>query len=72
MTFEQEQDLIKRVKALEDNSIRLNMLPSSKENLKNALFEGFVQADKEAAADANTSYIEIIWKNKSIKVPYSI
>ena len=53
MTFEQEQDLIKRVGDLERESIKINMVPSSKENLKNALFEGYVQADKEAAIDAN-------------------
>lgn len=79
MTSEQEEILIKRVidlenlvKTLMSKSIQINMNPTEKENLKNALFEGFIQPDKEAAKDANISYLKVIWKNRAINIPYYV
>jgi hypothetical protein len=79
MTSEEEQNLIKRVRDLEDliktlvkKSIQVNMDPTDKENIKNALFEGFVQPDKETTKDANISYLKVIWKNRTINIPYYV
>ncbi len=68
-----QQDILNRLTELENRSIKLEMQLTAKENLKNALFEGYFQSDKaEVAADANTPYLKVIWKNKIIYIPYFI
>lgn len=79
MTSEQENILIKRVESLESlvkdlltKSIQINMNPTEKENLKNAILDGYVQSDQETTKSATQSYLKVIWKNKIINIPYDI
>ena len=71
MTPEQEQLLLQRVADLEKRSIQIYMQPTEKENIKNALFDGYFQSDQTVpSVSATTPYLKVIWKNKIIYIPY--
>lgn len=73
MTPEQEAQLFKRLEELEKKVIRVNLLPTERENIKNALFEGYFQNNNAApTADGSTPYLKVVWKNKIIYIPYYV
>jgi hypothetical protein len=76
MTLEEQKqfdNLLRRVKELEDKSIQINLKPEDKENIKNNIFEGYLHSDKTATNnDADTPYLKLIWKGKVIYIPFYI
>ena len=71
--LQQFNDLKNRVEKLEKKSIQPNLNPTEKENTKNALFEGYNQADQTEPARSGTApYLKVVWKNKIIYIPYYI
>ena len=73
MTPEQEAQLLKRVAELEKKSIQVNMSPTERENIKNALFDGFYQSSNTAGTVAvDAPYLEVKWKDKIIYIPYYV
>ena len=71
MSPEQEAQLLQRVADLEEKSIQIYMQPTEKENIKNALFDGYFQSDQTVpAVSATAPYLKVIWKNKIIYIPF--
>jgi hypothetical protein len=70
MNEETIKQLTERITKLEQSQIQNQMIPESKEQLKNALFENVFQSDKTIpAVDADTPYLKVIWKNKILYIP---
>ena len=64
------KQLTERITKLEQSQIKIQMTLETKEQMKNALFEGFYQSDKTIpAVDADTPYLKVIWKNKILYIP---
>ena len=72
MTKEEEQLLLKRIEDLEKKVIQVNLEPTEKENVKNAIFESFIENNSATAKSDSTAYLKVIWKNKIIYIPYYI
>lgn len=71
ITDKQFNDLKEQVDNLEKKSIKFPMELTEKENIKNAIFNGYYQSDQTiptVAADA--PYLKVVWKNKIIYIPF--
>ena len=67
------EELEKRIKKLEDAQIKVQMSLESKEQMKNAMFDGFYQSNITAGTTVTTApYIKMVWKNKIIYIPYYV
>jgi len=70
MNEELIKNLTERIDALEKASIKVQMTPESKEQMKNGLFENIFQSDKTTpAVSATEPYLKVIWKNKIYYLP---
>jgi hypothetical protein len=69
--LQEVDNLKKRVEELEKKAIQVNLSPTEKENIKNALFEGYFQSDQTVPnVSATAPYLKVIWKNKLIYIPF--
>jgi len=72
------QDLLQRIRILEEQvkdlqqrSIRINLEPREKENIKNAFFSQIKQSDQTVPTiSASVPYLKVIWKNKILYIPF--
>lgn len=72
-TEERIKQLEDKIKELENKTIRVNLSKTEKENIKNALFEGYYQSNNsDIATTSTTPYLKVVWKDKVIYIPYYI
>lgn len=72
-TEEKIKQLEERVKELERKAIQVSLSVTERENIKNAIFDGYYQSDKtEMVKTDSTPFIKLVWKNKIIYLPYYV
>jgi len=67
-TEERLEQLEEEVKDLKIKSIKVNLEPTERENIKNAVFDGYAYASFDGSG--TTNFIKTTWKNKVVYFPY--